>query len=398
MKTLATFIILGCMLAAGIPSVSAAPPSDWPSLNADASQSNYNPTEKTITAGNFLKLSVKKWQSAVLLPNASYPIVAGGRVYVPILSKGKIHARAIDAASGKQVASYSKDAFGGLLYYSNALYLAGKKLQAVDPTSGDRLALIQPPPSTGSTTFINPQVDGNIILVGHVPLSNSKDVKTSILAVDPDSHQIVRTLPSTSASGATLTGRVITTTTLGSVIYDESTGRTVARPPYRGSNWFAGASLAYTVATLPKHNAALYAFNNSGKKVWSHIVGPPLATQSADWPHAVTPDRLIVQMLKPQDGIEALDPATGKVVWTRPMRDVVNIVAANNVAFILTYGLGQPVQLVGVQVQTGKLIGAIRLSSGYFAFGAQNGLMVADGMVFIRVVGPAGPQLIGLGL
>jgi hypothetical protein len=49
------------------------------------------------------------------------------------------------------------------------------------------------------------------------------------------------------------------------------------------------------------------------------------------------------------------------------------------------------------RADTGKAIGALSLSTGYFAFPTNNELMVADGMVFVRAVGPSGTTLVALG-
>jgi outer membrane protein assembly factor BamB len=106
-----------------------------------------------------------------------------------------------------------------------------------------------------------------------------------------------------------------------------------------------------------------------------------------------------VQVLRPQVGVQALDPLSGTVLWTRSIPDVQHIVLANGVLYVLTYGLGQQVRLVALHADTGVPIGAIVLSSGFFAFPASNGLMVANGMVFIRAANTTGSQvLVALGL
>ena len=52
----------------------------------------------------------------------------------------------------------------------------------------------------------------------------------------------------------------------------------------------------------------------------------------------------------------------------------------------------------GTAVVIFTVIGAVVLSPGYYAFGAVNGLMVANGMVFIRAASASGSQLLALGL
>jgi len=56
------------------------------------------------------------------------------------------------------------------------------------------------------------------------------------------------------------------------------------------------------------------------------------------------------------------------------------------------------VRLIALRAATGVPIGAIVLSLGYYAFNAANSLMVANGEVFIRTVGPGGSKLVALDL
>jgi outer membrane protein assembly factor BamB len=112
----------------------------------------------------------------------------------------------------------------------------------------------------------------------------------------------------------------------------------------------------------------------------------------------VAPDAVYVQTLKPKGGVAALDPQTGELLWMRSLADVQRLAVANGLLFVLTYGLGQPVRLVVLKADTGAPIGAVVLSAGYYAFPEPNELMIASGLVFIRVVGPRGGQLVVLGL
>jgi len=85
MKGISALVILSCLVFVPRPLAIAAPTaSDWPALGADASQSNYNPGEKIIKSANALKLKVR-WTSAIA--EQSYPIVAAGHVYVPVVYK-----------------------------------------------------------------------------------------------------------------------------------------------------------------------------------------------------------------------------------------------------------------------------------------------------------------------
>jgi outer membrane protein assembly factor BamB len=405
MKKAAPLIILWCALLAGSPLVGqrarAAPlSSDWPSLNFDAAQSNYNSTEKTISAHNVLKLKVKwVYPSGACSPSfpmsdASYPILAAGHVFVPIQNGATIHVRELDALTGRCITRYKKNAQGGMLWDNGSLYLAGVYLQDLDPATGNVQAKINVTSRLPGSIFVKPLADKKLILAGF-----ANRVQSGIYTVDAASNQVLHKLPSTSAIGAVLTGRVVTSTLTGSVFYDEASGKLVAKQPFFGSDWFAGSSLAYVVASPPKKKARLYAYGPNGHLSWSRAVGPVMATQNTDWPHAVGPTTLYVHVLTPREGIQALDPATGNVEWTRSLANVNQLVLANDVLFALTYGLGQPVRVVALDPATGKVIGAIVLSSGYFAFWAPNGLMVANGMVYVRVVGPGNvPELVALGL
>jgi len=111
-----------------------------------------------------LKLKVR-WSAPVAAQ--SYPIVAGGRVFVPVLSGSKVHVRALDATTGKSVTGYPKDALGGLLVSGGVLYLAGHVLQAVDPSTGQRIARIAGAPSLPGSTFVAPQADAKYLFAGY---------------------------------------------------------------------------------------------------------------------------------------------------------------------------------------------------------------------------------------
>jgi hypothetical protein len=391
MKKLVALIILGCTLLSGHLFAMAAPAgSSWPSLDADAGQSNYNSTEKTMTTKNVLKLKVL-WSARI--SDQSYPVVSDGKVYVPVASNNKVHLRALDATTGKPLALYPKDARGGVLVSGGTIYLAGHVLQAVDVAGGQKIFQINGQPPLRGSTFVDPQGDGKVIYAGFYSGANS-----SIYTVDPTSNKVLIKLPSTSAFGTIASGHILTNSTRGSIFYDESSGRALARPPYLGSYWFAGSNLAYTVASVKGKVAALYAFDGTGRRIWSHVVGPVLTTHGADWAHAVSPDAVYVQTLRPDQGVQAFDPLSGRVLWTRHIADVQSIALTSKLVFVLTYGLGHPVRVVALKPTTGAVVAGIMLSSGYFAFGEPNGLIVADGMVFIRAVGPSGPQLVAMGL
>jgi PQQ-like domain len=398
MRRLGMLIILGLLVIAGqIPARAAASTSDWPSLNADAAQSNSNPSEQILAKRNVLKLK-GKW--AVSVPDISYPVVAGGRVYVPVLGQGKVHVRALDALSGKQVELYTKDAVGGILARGATLYLAGHILQAVDVSTGTKLGQINAAPRVKNGSFLDPVGDDKVIVAGYA--GTTQTASNSLYVVDPGANSLLWKEPSLSAASAIGTGRIVTRIDTGSAFYDESSGQRVASATAVYSDWFAGQNLAYTVASLRRKggrlkNATLYAYDGAGNQVWHRAVGPPLLT--IGWPHALNSQAIYLDTLTPGHiGIQALDPLSGDALWFRQVADVQRLAVANHVLFALTYRLGLPVRLVAFNADTGAVIGAINLPITYTAFPAANGLMVADGMVFIRTQGTGGSQLVALGL
>lgn len=394
-KRLLLVSVLGALLLAGrVPAHASSPTSDWPSLNADAAQSNDNPTETTLTAQNVLKLRVK-WTASI--SQQSYPVVVNQRVYVPFLARNKIHVRVLDARTGKPLLTIPKDALGGMVETGGELYLAGHVLQAVDAATGEKMLQINAHPQVKGGEFLNPVADGKVVVSGYV--TNSRTVPSQLYAVDASGQRVAWKSPSVDATGAIAASRIATQTTNGAVFYDESTGKTLAHQSNLRSQWFAGSKLLYTVATpfhAKKPVATLYAFTAAGHQAWKRVIGPDMI--ASDWPHAVDGSALYVATLKPRQAVEALDPSTGVPLWTRPLANVQRLAVANNLLFAVTYGLGQPARIVVLHTDTGAPVGAIVLSPGYFAFTAANGLMVADGMVFLRVVGPPGSELLGLAL
>lgn len=390
MKKLAS-LILGILLLTGQPSARAASTgSDWPSLGFDAAQSNNNSAEMRITPQNALKLKVK-WTSPIA--DASYPIVAAGRVYLPVIKQGRVHVRVVDAASGKQTGLYAKDAEGGILALRNQVYLAGHVLQDINPATGDKAGAITASPHTARGTFLNPLGTDSVMVAGYYPAG--KVIPTSLYAIDPQSNKVLWKVPSISALGTIGPGRILTQTSTGSELYDTA-GKRVTSQPNVYSDWFAGSILSYTVASIGRRRATLYAVDGTGARIWKRAVGP--YSRTTGWPHAVSQDSLYIQTLLPAEGIEALDPESGHVQWSKRIQDIQRIVLANDLLFVLTFRLGQPVHLVIMRAHTGAPIGSIVLSADYSVYPTQNELMVAAGMVFIRAVGPGGPQLIALGL
>ncbi|GAC1628736.1 MAG: hypothetical protein NVS4B2_10110 [Chloroflexota bacterium] len=393
MRKLHALIIVGFMLAAAYGPASAAPsPSDWPSLNADAAQSNSNPTEKTLTARNILKLRVR-WTA----PDSAlaYPIIAGGRVYLPRVSGHAVHVRVLDAQTGKQLAVMARNATGGMVYADGNVYLAGHVLQEVDPATGGLVAQAHALPATSNGTFLYPLADHKIVLAGYYA-GSGRQATSSLYAFSPDMSRALWKAPSLRAQGTIGQNRILTDVTAGASIHDETSGRRIALQRSLHSDWFSGRLFNYTVATVKQGNETLYAFDGAGHRAWSIVVGPRLLVQR--WPHAVGSSGLYVSTLRPQGGLASFDPELGTVQWRQSIPNIQRLALANGVLYALTYSLGQPVRLVLMHADTGKVIGAIVLASGYYAFASQNELMVANGMVYIRATGPTGPVLLALGL
>lgn len=392
MKRRGTFIILGIFLLAGLtPARAAGSPTDWPSLGADAALSNYNPGEHLITAQNALKLRVR-W--SVPVSSASYPIVSGNQVYVPIQKGDRIHVNAYTASSGKLAVQITKDASGGMVAVNGTIYLAGHVLQAVTAGTNDKVVQINARPHAVTGTFVAPVADDRVVVAGYA--STSKNVPSSLYAINPNGNQVTWKSPSVDAASTIGNGKIITATPQGTAFYDELSGKVIMTQKAIRGQWFAGSALMYTVAALGASPMTLYAYAPSGKLSWQRRIGPRMITLG--WPHAVTPDALYVANLKGGSSVQALDPGSGQVLWNRPLANVASLAAANNLVFALTYTLGQQARVVVLRADTGKAVGAIVLSTGFSAFNTPNDMMVADGMVFLRVQGPAGSQLLALGL
>jgi outer membrane protein assembly factor BamB len=393
MARIASLVILGLLLCTSWPTVQAATPgSDWPSLNYDAARSNNNALEKTLSAKNFLKLKVH-W--AVAEPDISYPVVASARAYLPRLQSGKVHVRVVDVSAGKVVTTFTKDASGGLLFENGNLYLAGPRFQELDPASGSVVAQIVATPKVKGGVFVNPLSDGKLLFAGYA--SGKPNATATLYAFDPQTNQVAWHLPSVSAQGSVGFGRVLTQNASGTDFVDETSGKRVGRETHIFSNWFIGSTYAYTVASVNRGKTAVYAAGKSGHTAWKRVIGPPFIAQ--DWPHALSADTVYVQSMRPKDGIVALNAQTGAIRWSRQIPNVQSLALANGVLYVLSFGLGEQIRLLGFKAKGGSPLGAITLSTGYFAFSSPgNGLMVANGMVFIRAIGPKGPLLIALGL
>lgn len=390
-RLLLPLAILGVLILAGQTAGAAPSNSDWPALNADAAQSNYNPSETSISAHNVLKLKVK-WTAAI--PDVSYPVVAGGHVYLPVAAGTAVHARALDVETGKATTTYSKGAIGGLLAAHGNLYIAGRSLEVLNPDTGDVVAAIKGPSKSSHATFTNPLTTGSIVVAGYA--SESGTAPNAVYALDAATNHVLWHAPSLNAQVSAARGRIVTQTDAGSAFYNKKNGKQVSVQPAMWSDWFAEGSMAYSVATLKGKNATLYAFNKAGRAIWSRTVGPQIDARG--WAHAAGPNAVFVATLKPHDGLEALNPSTGVVLWKHNLAGVQRLALANNLLFALTTGIGQPVRLVVFHAGTGKSVGTVALSGGFYAFPEPNELMIADGMVFIRAIGPSGDtELVALG-
>ncbi len=389
MRLLPVLAILGLLIWSGMSPAGAATPSDWPSLGANAAQSNFNADETALTTKNVRKLKVK-W--TVPIPDVSYPVVAGGHVYVPQQKGKSVHAEALDVLTGKPVATFTKGARGGLLVNGGKLYLAGHSLEILDASTGEKDAEIKGPSTSREATFTYPIADSRVVLAGYA--GAGKKVANSIYAIDPASDTVLWHSPSQNAQGAITAGRVLTLTSTGTVAYGESSGKTVTTEASLLSDWFGSGDLAFTVASAANHNATLFAYDTSGHSAWSRKVGPRMDPRG--WAHAAAPQGVYVAMLKPYEGLEALDPADGSVQWRARLPGIQRLAAANGMVFALSNEMGMPLRLAVYRADSGKVVASLSLSAGYFAFSTSNELMIAEGMVFVRAVGPGGPTLVAL--
>jgi len=152
-----------------------------------------------------------------------------------------------------------------------------------------------------------------------------------------------------------------------------------------------GSTYAYTVASVNRGKTAVYAAGKNGHTTWKRVIGPAFIAR--EWPHAVSAVTVYVQSMRPKNGIVALNAGTGAIRWSRQLANVQSLTLANGVLYALSFSLGDQIRLLGFKASTGSPLGAITLSSGYYAFSSPgNGLMVANGMVFIRAIGPKGAQ------
>jgi hypothetical protein len=391
MRLLLVLAILGLLAASAALPAGAAAPSDWPSLAGNAGQSNVNPSERALSVSNVLKLKVK-WTAPV--PDISYPIVAGGRVYAPVQKGKTVQVQVLDALTGKEITTYTESAIGGILVSGGKMYLAGHTLHVLDPANGDVLGTIKGVSPSSQATFADPVADSRVILAGYA--SASPTISNSIYAIDPSTNSVLWHSPSQNAQSAIVAGRVLTLTSTGTVSYGELSGKVVTTEPSLLSDWFSGGALAYTVATASNHNATLFAYDTSGRNTWSRTVGPRLDPRG--WAHAANAGSVYVAMFKPYEGLEALDPSDGSVRWRVKLAGIQHLAVAHGIVFAISNQLSMPLRLVMYRAGNGKVIGSLSLSSGYFAFPTKNELMIADGMVFVRAVGPGGPTLVALGI
>ncbi|MGH2449294.1 MAG: PQQ-binding-like beta-propeller repeat protein [Chloroflexota bacterium] len=390
MSRLGVLVILGCVLLTGTVAAAAPVSSDWPALNHDATSSNYNTGETAITAQNVLKLKVK-WTAPIA--DVSYPIVSAGKVYVPVVWHHVVHLHVLDAASGRRLTTISRNALGGELVSGDALWTAGSALQALDPSTGKVLGKVAADPSVHDGTFVDPETDDSVLIAGYT--STAASGKGQLYSVDPSAYQILWHRASSTADGLLSSGRAVTSDSAGSVFYNETSGRKIGTSGIRGATWFAAGKEAYSVSPETKQGATLSGLASNGHQLWKRVIGPVLA--ASDWPHASSDSAVYIQIFKPFQGVEALDATSGRVLWHRSLQGITELALANNLLFVLTYDLGQPSRIVVYQASNGKPVGGLTLSDGYFGFHAANGLMVADGMIFVRVASGKGSLLVALG-
>ena len=376
--------ILGCLPALTAAHVGATSTSNWQALDADAAHTNSNPDEKTLTAKNVLKRPVK-WARPV--PTLSYPVVMDGR-WTSRRPPARNDVHVVDVATGKTLATFTKDASGGILATDTGIILAGRVLQSLNAATGAQQAQIDAPVGLHGGIYLDPVADSAVVVAGYA--TSLRASTANLYSVDLSSNSIVHTMTSSTALGIVANGRILMDTQTGGAFYDEKSGKSVAKQPAIFGPWFAGTTLSYTVAPVKGKNVSIMAYDGVGRRAWTRVIGP--AYSVLDWPHAVTPTAVYVERAGPTIGVEALDPITGAVLWQRTVANVQRLAEANGVLYVLSYNLGEPVRLVMFKAATGAAIGAVTLSTQYYAYPEQNDLMIADGTVFLRVVGPGNIQ------
>ncbi|HZS93500.1 MAG TPA: PQQ-binding-like beta-propeller repeat protein [Chloroflexota bacterium] len=390
MRTLIFLAILGLLFPLTAGRAATPPPSDWPALNYDAGQTNDNPNESTLTASNVLKVKVL-WSRPIA--DNSYPIVAGGRVYDPVIAGRHIHIKEYMAQTGSFVRNFSRDALGGMLMDGSTLWAAGSKLQAIDAATGATTGVVVPPSKAPHGTFLDPLIDGKYLLAGYT--STTSGTYNALYGIDPSTQEILWRQPSETAQATVVSGRAVTVEPTTSAFYDESSGKQVGKWWVR-SAWFAYGKQAYTVGVAPKtKQTTLYATNPSGHWLWQRSLGPPMA--GTTWPEAATSTAIYVGTYIPSEGVTAVNPKNGVTLWHRALPNIVRIVVAGKLLYALTFGPTAPVAITVFDATSGKRLGTVTLSPGYAGFYAPNCLMVANGEIFLRVVASTGSVLLALG-
>src|SRR5579875_573564 len=106
MRKAAFLAILGLFFSLTAGRAATPPASNWPALNYDAGQTNDNPNETTLTASNVLKVKVL-WSQPIA--DNSYPIVAGGRVYDPVVRGTHVQITEYQAQTGAFVRNFARN-------------------------------------------------------------------------------------------------------------------------------------------------------------------------------------------------------------------------------------------------------------------------------------------------
>lgn len=396
--SLASLCVLACVASAHqVSAQPAVPASDWPMLGHDATSSNRNPVDHALTRQTLVHIKVL-WTHS--LPTISYPIVSGGRVFAPTLTTKGVRVIEWDAATGKQITKIRREAIGGMVATDTDLVTAGSKLVASKLATGQVDFTSSALTGTARGQFLNPMLNGTTLLAPYVQFTTTASGRTRVqdrlFAVSAlDWRSLWSVNGGSTAAPAASDSTVFTSAAHGSQFVELATGKRTTFKHYFATSWFSVGELAYGVTALPHELTTLYCLHPNGERVWSRVVAPPFATST--WPHAAAPGRVFVQVFEPVNGVQALDADTGKVIWTRVVPCVQHMAMANGLLYVASSCLAAPAVIVVLRATDGKQVARVPLPAGYMIYNADNQLMIAAGMLFVRAVGPLGPALLAFG-
>jgi len=373
--------------------------SDWWNEKHDASNTNYNPNEKVLTAANVSSLT-KKW---TIDTSSRYALVWNGFV-ISRNPKGLLQSYEID--TGKLAATYAgtegAESFailntGRLLVYINQD--KGKCLASYDLLSGNQVSCVSPQGSDNNSVSQIVQAN-NLVLASTFNKEQKDPVAYAFNAQNGQVKWSVKAsgdIPFGGYGGDWLVaGNLAILKSSEAVAYDLNSGREIWRKKLLtgiGREILAanGTLVAYErgggVDNLP---FTAYDATNGNLK-WSKTLdnagpGRLLAsngTQVFVSTHNETYSKTDARLLSSSETAYSLDLATGKLLWQQPLaREASSAVLTNDLLFI---GAGNTVS--ALQATTGKLLYKLDLTEvgDYISH-----LAVAEGHLI--VTGKSGDQ------